>query len=349
MSTMAFDFCFVPNGPVSEVVTLAHLGDELGYRCMWIPDQGSCRDPFVIATAVTATKRIDVGIGITTPLTRHPLHLARVAATLDEVSGHRLRLGLGSGNLAHVVRPMGMPADRTVERVRQGLHDVRALLAGAAVRFADEPEEPVRLEFTPDRVMPLYVGARGPRMLALAGEVADGVLIESLFNGEAMPHALGRLDEGADRAGRSSADLDKVSWQVVVVSDNPAEDVEQYREWTARMVQAGPKAAVLRAGIAESVYEDVRRAMGDGRVSDAVQAVTDDAVRCLMMIGTAEELADRIRQLSELGCTAVTVLSTRPLGVTARNLIRFAETVIPLVRPPQEGRRPQPSHALGKA
>ena len=332
MSELAVDFCFVPTGPVSEVVTLASLGEKLGYRCMWIPDQGFCRDPFVIATAVAAaTRTLDIGIGITMPLTRHAAHLARVAATLDELSDYRLRLGLGSGNLAHVVRPMGLSVKNSVERVSTGLTQVRSLLRGEPVQFADEPIGPVKLEFVPRRVMPLYVGARGPKMLEMAGAVSDGVLVESLFNAGGMPDAVARVRSGALQTGRDASACDVVSWQLVVVTDEPERELDQYRPWVARTLQAGPREAMLRVGVNEATYERVTAALAAGCPDDAAREVTDDAVRCLMMIGPAGELIERIGALEALGCTSISVLSTKPLAQTAENLVRFARTVLPAV------------------
>src|SRR5699024_719691 len=121
---------------------------------------------------------------------------------------------------------MGLPAKNTVERVRTGLQQVRTLLSGAAVRFAEKPEGEVRLEFRPDRVMPIYVGARGPKMLAMAGAESDGVLIESLFHADGMPHAVQQLGKGATAASRSLDEVDVVSWQVVVATEEPHREIE---------------------------------------------------------------------------------------------------------------------------
>lgn len=329
MNTLPIDFCFVPNGPVSETVAVAALAEQLGYRCMWIPDQGFCRDPFVLASAAAAaTSELEIGIGITTPLTRHPAHIARAAATVDEVSGHRLRLGLGSGNVAHVVRPMGLPAKNTVDRVRTGLQQVRTLLSGEAVRFADEPESEVRLEFQPDRVMPIYVGARGPKMLEMAGAESDGVLIESLFNGDGMSHAIQRLQQGATAESRTLDQVDVVSWQVVLATEEPHREIDFYRSWIARAIQAGPRSAMLRVGIEEQTVDQVAEAMNAGRTDEATALVTDEAVRCLMMIGRPEELTEQISGLAKQGCTAISVLSTQGFSETVQNLTKFSQEII---------------------
>lgn len=329
MNSLSFDFCYVPNAPLAETVQLARLGESLGYRTMWIPDQDFLYDPFVLATAVAAvTERLDIGIGITTPLTRHAAHIARGAASVEEVSGQRLRLGLGSGNIEHVVRPMGLASSRTVGRVRDGAAAVAALLTGEPVRFAEDVAE-VRLGVKVNRRIPVYIGARGPKMLGLAGEVADGVLAESLFHGEGLEYALGAVRQGTERAGRTSDTIDVVSWQVVAVSDDPRSELDRYRPWVARMMQAGPAEAMLRIGIAAENLEHIVDLMHAGRPEQAAAAVSDDTVRCIVLIGTPAELVEQIAQMRNRGTTSLSLVSSASPEVTAHNLTRFAKEVAP--------------------
>jgi 5,10-methylenetetrahydromethanopterin reductase len=324
----AIDFCFVPDAPIADVVELARLGESLGYRRFWIPDQDFFHDPFVLAAAVAhATDRIGIGIGITTTLARHSAHVARVAASLDELSGRRLTLGLGSGNLDHVVGPMGFSTTAPLRRVRQGIAEVTALLGGEPVPFADGVP-PVRLGVPTPRRIPLYLGARGPKMLELAGRTSDGVLVESLFNGDGMPHAVGRVRSGLEAAGRG-APLDVVSWQVVVVSDDPEAELDRFRPWVARLMQVGPPEAMDRISIAPDDRARVVELMDAGRPQEAAAAVSDDTVQCLVLVDTPRRLAERLTGVLERGATSVSVVSSASVEATAANLTRFAKEVVP--------------------
>src|SRR5262249_20412555 len=154
--------------------------------------------------------------------TRLPLQIARAAATVDEFAEGRFRLGLGTGNVAHVLRPLGVHYAQPVARMRDAIRIIRDLLAGETVTVASDRDrlDGVQLEFAPRRPdIPIYVGTRAPRMLELSGAEADGVLVESLFN--ALPSVVERLTSGAESAGRSVADVDVVSWQLVIVTDDP--------------------------------------------------------------------------------------------------------------------------------
>jgi 5,10-methylenetetrahydromethanopterin reductase len=326
-SSLSFDFCFIPNAPLAETVRLAQLGESLGYRSMWIPDQDFFYDPFVLATAVAqATERLGIGIGITSPLTRHPAHIARAAATLDEISGQRLRLGLGTGNTENVVRPMGLATTRSVTRVRDGVAAVARLLRGESVRFAEGVPE-VALGVKVTRSIPIYVGARGPKMLELAGRSADGVLVESLFNAGGMDFASDAVRLGASAAGRSVADIDIVAWQTVVVTDDRAAEVGRHRAWAARMMQAGPAEAMLRIGVPPDTLERVVGLMNAGRHGEAEAAMSDEVTRCIVLIGTPDELVDRIALLRERGVCSVSLVSSASPDKTASVLTRFAKEV----------------------
>lgn len=326
MTTPAFDFCYLPTGSIADTVAMAQLGESLGFRTMWIPDQDFLADPFVLATAAAhATERMDIGIGITTPLARHSAHIARAAASVDEVSGQRLRLGMGAGNLAHVVRPMGLPADRPMPRVEQGLTQVMELLAGKSVRFAKDGPE-VALDIPVARAIPQYVGTRGPKTLEMAGRMADGVLAESLFSGHGMDDTVDRVRRGRERSDRSGESVDIVAWQVTTVSDDLPAVFDAYRPWVARLIQAGPPEAMRRIGITDDVIAQVGAC---GSPDEAAAAVTDDAVRCLVLVGTPEELVRRITGIAERGATAVSLLSTASPEATATNLTRFAHEVMP--------------------
>ncbi|MGI8827645.1 MAG: LLM class flavin-dependent oxidoreductase [Chloroflexota bacterium] len=330
-----FDFAFIPAGPAQSTVDLAVLGEELGYRGMWIPDQGFHRDPFVLlALAAAATSRMALGVGITSPFTRSPVQIARAAGVIDEVAQHRFRLGLGTANVVHVVRPMGLRFERPVGRLRDAIHIIRALLAGQNVSFDGQEDHinGIQLEFETHPNIPIYVGTRGPQTLELAGRMADGVLVESLFAGEGLPHVISCITAGTARAGRESHAVDVVSWQIVIVTDEPTRVIDAHRPWIARALQVGPPEAMERIGIAPDVIERVADAMNRGDRESAIAGVTDDAIRALMVIGTADQVIQQIGEIFGRGADSVCVLGITDPAATADNLTRFAREVMPAFR-----------------
>ena len=330
-----FDFAFIPERPLAESVGLIRLGESLGYRNAWIPDQGFHRDPFVVVGhAAAGTSSIGLGVGITSPYTRLPVQIARAAATVDEVSSSRFKLGLGTANVANVLTPLGIPLDRPVGRLRDSISIVRSLLRGEPVNFESERDvlRNISLEFTPRRAdVPIYIGTRGPGMLALAGEIADGVLIESLFNGDGFSYVFENIDRGAERSGRDLATFDAVSWQVVQVTDDPAPALAAKKPWLARTIQVGPRPALERIGMAPEVLDAVEGHNAAGDRDAAIEAVTDETVLCTMIIGRPEEVAERVGAVLRSRATAMNLLLLGPTQELATTLARFAQEVLPLV------------------
>jgi alkanesulfonate monooxygenase SsuD/methylene tetrahydromethanopterin reductase-like flavin-dependent oxidoreductase (luciferase family) len=161
-----------PVAPVVELVGAIVLAEHFGFDEVWVADEGVARDPFVLlAAAATATTRIRLGIGITSPALRHPGHAAAAAATLDELSDGRMVLGFGVGG-HESLGPFGIEVRNPVDHMRSALSAARAVLARVdGAGFTVPPHA------SPSRRVPIYVGARGPRLNQLASEVADGAFL----------------------------------------------------------------------------------------------------------------------------------------------------------------------------
>ncbi len=331
-----FDFAFIPAGPWKETIDFVRLGEELRYRCAWLPDQTFHRDPFVLlALCAQATREIDLGLGITSPFTRLPVQIARAAAVIDEVAGGRFRLGLGTANAATVLAPLGIELRKPASRVRDAIVIIRRLLRGESVDFEGGADtlRGVKLDFPLLRPnTPIYIGTRGPRMLELVGELADGVLAESLFSGDGMAYVMDHVREGARRGSRALSDIDVVSWQVVQVTDDEQAAIAAQKPWGARSISVGPPDAMRRVGIDEEVIVGVMEAMKRGDVRNAINCVTDEAIKCLMIIGSPDHVYDQLVRVFSRGATSVSLLLMGSMASMRDTLVRFAGEVMPRFR-----------------
>lgn len=163
-----------PAAPADRLVEAVVRAEEVGLDEVWLADEGVAREPFaVLAAAARETTRIGLAVGITSPLLRHPGALAATASTIDELSGGRFTLGLGVGG-GMSLDPFGLVADRPVELLAGAIATARAVLDGRsddAVGYR-RPDHAA-----PPRSVPIWVGARGPRLLELAAREADGVFV----------------------------------------------------------------------------------------------------------------------------------------------------------------------------
>jgi 5,10-methylenetetrahydromethanopterin reductase len=189
--------------PLPEVGPLARRAEELGYGSLWISDEKFYRDPFVsLAVAAQATASIRLGTGVTEPYARHPALLAMAMGTLAEICPGRCVVGLGAGGPGFP--PMGVQRRKPPEALREAVAILRGLLAGERVTVEGEvlSFRGGRLNFdaTP---LPIYVAARGQRMLRTAGAIADGVIMAPFASEQALAHASGLVRAGARRAGRA--------------------------------------------------------------------------------------------------------------------------------------------------
>ncbi len=161
-----------PAAPADQLVEAVIRAEQLGLDEVWIADEGVAREPMtLLAAAARETSTIRLAVGITSPLLRHPGVIAATAGTVDELSGGRFTLGLGIGG-EKSLGPFGLSTDRPVGVLREALVVARAVLAGEAA----EGYRPAPHGFGPRRV-PLWVGSRGPQMVSVAAELADGVFL----------------------------------------------------------------------------------------------------------------------------------------------------------------------------
>jgi 5,10-methylenetetrahydromethanopterin reductase len=162
-----------PGCPAGELVDAVVAADELGLDEVWIADEGVAREPFaVLAAAARATRHITLAVGITSPLLRHPGAIAATAATLDELSEGRALVGLGVGG-RESLEPFGLATDRPVAALRDAISLIRAVFAGTPTDGYAPPEHAMVARPS----IPIWVGARGPQLTALAAREADGLFL----------------------------------------------------------------------------------------------------------------------------------------------------------------------------
>ncbi|MCL6554615.1 MAG: LLM class flavin-dependent oxidoreductase [Firmicutes bacterium] len=130
---MRFGFATIP-GEAAAFTALVRDAEAMGFHQAWVPDQTFHRDVFaLLAACATEARRIALGVGVTNPFTRHPVQIARAAATVDEISGGRLTLGIGAGNRRELLRPLGLEQERTAQRCAEAVTVIKGLLRGERV------------------------------------------------------------------------------------------------------------------------------------------------------------------------------------------------------------------------
>jgi 5,10-methylenetetrahydromethanopterin reductase len=195
--------------PAGDLAAFARRVEDLGYDALWISDEKFYRDPFVsLAVAAQATTRLRLGTGVTEPYARHPALIAMAMGTVAELCPGRCFIGLGAGGPGFP--PMGVRREHPVQALTEAIAILRGLLAGERVDVAGSVVSfrGGRMNF-PTVPLPIYVAARGRRMLRAAGAIADGVVMAPFASADALDHAIGLVrGKGAGGGGSVGRDAD---------------------------------------------------------------------------------------------------------------------------------------------
>lgn len=319
--------------PIADTVRLARTAEAHGLAEVWIPESSHGRGIFTVAAAVAAaTSRVEIGIGIVNPFWRHPSVIAMEAAALDELSGGRLRLGLGAA--IWTLRALGEADERTrrpLAAMDEAFRVVGGLLRGEP--GVDGTVYPVRadarLDFEPvRRDVPLYSGAVSPKMLQLSGRLADGVELGAITSPGYARWAWGQVAAGAREAGRDPASLDLVSPVLVSVGTDRAAARDAVRRVLAYYLWRVSGVVVDESGADLGQVDAVRAAVEAGGADAGAAVVTDELVDVFAATGEPDEVADRLRAWVDAGLRGV--LGWHVLGPDpVLGLELFAERVVP--------------------
>ena len=287
-----------------EIVDCAKMAEALGYESAWMVE-GHGGDQFAVLTACAlATQRILLGTSISSVFVRSVPTIAMAAATVDHLSQRRFILGLGSSHKVQVEPEHGLPYGQPVQRVRDSVAIIRALLRDGVVSYQGKTVSIERFDlwFTPIRQeIPIYLGPVFPKMLELCGEIAQGAILVWRAP-EAVAPAVAHITEGARRAGRRPEEIDIASVLPCSVAANRQEAFDTLRPVVAFYAGFFPRYHRLIAaqGFPEAA-QAIRAAWGKGDQAGAARAVPDALIATVAVAGTPTECRERIEAYRRSG------------------------------------------------
>jgi probable F420-dependent oxidoreductase len=311
----------------TEYIALAREAETRGYDTAWTAEV-SGQDAFTtMALIASHTTRLRVATGVVPVQTRTPLVLGMTAATLANVAPGRIALGLGVSSPIIVGQWHGLTYRKPLQHLREAVQVIRLVLAGERVNFEGEfyRLRNFRLSLKVPAPIRIYVGALGPRMLELAGEIADGVLLNWLAP-QTVAASLKHLEAGARRAGRNLGDFEIAAFIRTCVTD----DAEPARQWLARDITGyaivDAYATFFRAsGYAEEV-DAVQRAWQAGDRTGAVKQISPRFLDGLGNIGSEETCRARVAEFAKAGLTMPVVFPFSPEADPRPGLLRTVRT-----------------------
>ena len=311
--TLSFGIRVPTAGTPQETAEYAARVEGAGCDFLWMPDTpllaGRWRDVYGhLMCAAMTTKTLRLGPGVTNPLTRHPVTTASAILTLDEASNGRADLVAGTGySSAYII---GHKA-ATLATMRQATLLWRSIFQGQATQLGG-------LEITlptPHPRLPIYLAATGPKMLEMAGEIADGVLISVGAAPGAVAWALERIAAGEQRAGRQPHTVRRILVVQAMVDENKARAIDHMRPCVAGNYRHGHARELLKlAGLPEPpaltgafprLYPDLGHAVDWEEAKRVSSFVSDAAVEAMICVGSGAAIADRVRALAALDIDAI--------------------------------------------
>jgi alkanesulfonate monooxygenase SsuD/methylene tetrahydromethanopterin reductase-like flavin-dependent oxidoreductase (luciferase family) len=214
--------CFISTGrSLPEAIERVRLAESLGYESVYVTHIAGRESLTVVTAYALATSSIRVGTGVVPIYTRTPATMAQTAATIDELSGGRLTLGLGVSHRPVVEGWHGQTIDHPVAEMREYASIVRAILRGEDPPAGEKWRSGFRLlGLDPRPALPIYLAALSPAMLRLAGEVADGVILWLCNPTYIREVVIPEVTAGRERAGLSLEGFDVVAAVPAALSDD---------------------------------------------------------------------------------------------------------------------------------
>lgn len=283
--------CFDGMVSIREMTALAEAAEQAGVGSIWMAEHGGYRDGFASSMAfLAATQRLLVAPTAISVYSRHPMIAAMAAATLEEYAPGRTIFSLGTGN-PQALREAGLGMDRPLTRVREYVEIVRALWTGEPVTHVGQvfQLDGAQLRFKPSRSIPVHVAAMGPRMLELAGEVGDGVLLSAALPAATIARSVERVRVGARHAGRDPASVTIVGFILAALSQDSDAARRACKGMLAYLLRNDFTAEGLAYAGVKVDQGAVAAAAVRGDWETAVRLIPDEALEKCALAGTPRE------------------------------------------------------------
>jgi 5,10-methylenetetrahydromethanopterin reductase len=324
-----FGIEFVPKEAYWKTTYYAIQAEKGGFSNLWITDHFNNRNVYVaLTTAAIYTNKITLGPGVTNPYMVNPVFTAQAITSLNELAPARVVLGMGAGDKT-TLASVGVEMCKPLTAIKEAVNIIRKITSGENVSFKGEVFQTAgaKFFFKPRGRIPIYIGAQGPKMLALAGKIGDGVLINACHPKD-VEYAVNRVKEGVHEVGKQLGELDIAAYTSFSVHEDLKKATKAAIPVVAYIVAGSPVRTLERHEIDVKKADEIREALKANDWSRAFGAVSSEMIEAFSVCGTTDMCIERIHQLLKCGISQFVVGS--PIGPkvkTAINLI--SEKIIP--------------------
>lgn len=286
--------------------------EEKGFEAVWQAESRLVRDAIVPMAAYAAvTEKLKVGSGVINNWTRNIGLLASTYLTLDDIAPGRIICGIGAW-WDPLAKNVGIDRKKPLLAMRETVEVLRRLLNMERVTFHGEFHQVDGIELDvvhgrrEPRDVPIYIGATGPKMMELTGEIADGVVLNYCVPPKYNEQALERLEIGAKRAGRDMSSLDRPQLVVCSVDHDREAALDTSRELLTQYLAQQPHIAKA-SGVSQDVVNEIQSILGwpatHEEIAQAKHFVPDELVERITASGTPEDARRKVMEYMAHGAT----------------------------------------------
>lgn len=312
---------------LQDAIKFVQYAESRGFEAVWQAESRLVRDAIVPMAAFAATTtRIKIGSGVINNWTRNAGVIAATFLTLDDLAPDRIICGIGAW-WDPLAQKVGINRSKPLLAMREVVGVVRDLLARKRVTFhgefvnLDDVELDVVHGRKEPRNVPIYIGATGPKMMTMTGEIADGAVLNYLVSPKYNEAALAQLEEGAKLAGRKLDDIDRPQLVVCSVDSDRKKALDGARKLVTQYL--GQQPHIMKAsGVSQELLDEISQVLTwpatEEQILEAMKLVPDDVVQMITASGTPEEVKKKVREYVSYGATCPILY---PLGPDVRLMI----------------------------
>lgn len=315
-----FGIEFVPMDAYWKTTFYAIQAERAGFDYLWITDHFNNRNVYVSLAMVSAyTERIKFGPGVTNPYLVHPIITAQAVATLNEIAPGRVICGLGVGDKT-TLQMLGIEQAKPLAAIRESVRVIREVASGRTLEMQGEifKVSRAKLNFRAANPIPIFIGAQGPKMLALAAEIGDGVLINA-SHPQDVENAVKFVREGVEIAGKKMEELSISAYTSFSIASEYESALKAVVPVVAYIVAGAPETILERHGISAELAGKVRDAIMHAQWKEAFSYVDNNMVEAFSICGTPETCIEKVDKLLKVGVNQIVAGS--PVGPNVRKAI----------------------------
>jgi len=304
----------LPNKPINQILDLAKKKEKVGVDQIWIADHYHNQNVYCISTLIAdRTKDVDVGPGVTNPYVMHPAAISSAIDSIDELSNGRALLGIGAGDRG-TLNSIGLDWDSPLTRIKEAVKIIRNLLNSKKLSYEGDffkLSSAYINSYKPSKI-PIYIGAQGPKMLELGGEIGDGVLINGSHPDE-IKKSIKCIERGINERSKNLNDDIDISAHTCFSVDEDSESARREAiPVVAHIVSSAHKDVIKRHEISKEKYDKISKLLSKGKHSLAYEEVTERMIDTFSISGNIDECKTRIQNLSRNGIS--NFIAGSPLG-----------------------------------